>query len=103
MDQTWAYILMVCNHKPQEFDCLLLDSASLSIAQELLRTRYMEERKLFSENLWVEELVGGTQPGRQPAQGAGRPGLQPGQRAALPGLPDRDRESPGCQMEQLGE
>lgn len=49
LDQTWAYILMVCNHKPQEFDCLLLDSASLSIAQELLRTRYMEERKLFQK------------------------------------------------------
>ncbi|CAH1210106.1 Purine catabolism regulatory protein [Paenibacillus auburnensis] len=59
LDQTWAYILMVCNHKPQEFDCLLLDSASLSIAQELLRTRYMEERKLFSENLWVDELISG--------------------------------------------
>ncbi|WP_410512740.1 PucR family transcriptional regulator ligand-binding domain-containing protein [Paenibacillus sp. BR2-3] len=59
LDQTWAYILMVCNHKPQEFDCLLLDSASLSIAQELLRTRYMEERKLFSENLWVDELING--------------------------------------------
>jgi purine catabolism regulator len=59
LDQTWAYILMVCKHKPQEFDCLLLDSASLSIAQELLRTRYMEERKLFSETLWVDELIGG--------------------------------------------
>lgn len=59
LDQTWAYIMMVCNHKPQEFDCLLLDSASLSIAQELLRTRYMEERKLFSENLWVDELING--------------------------------------------
>lgn len=59
LDQTWAYILMICNHKPQEFDCLLLDSASLSIAQELLRTRYMEERKLFSENLWVDELING--------------------------------------------
>lgn len=59
LDQTWAYILMLCPHKPQEFDCLLLDSASLSIAQELLRTRYMEERKLFSENLWVDELING--------------------------------------------
>ncbi|WP_342563449.1 PucR family transcriptional regulator ligand-binding domain-containing protein [Paenibacillus sp. FSL R7-0345] len=59
LDQTWAYIMMVSNHKPQEFDCLLLDSASLSIAQELLRTRYMEERKLFSENLWVDELISG--------------------------------------------
>ncbi|WP_379130180.1 PucR family transcriptional regulator [Paenibacillus sp. sgz500958] len=59
LDQTWAYIVMICNHKPQEFDYLLLDSASLSIAQELLRTRYMEERKLFSENLWVDELING--------------------------------------------
>ncbi|MDF9839994.1 MULTISPECIES: PucR family transcriptional regulator ligand-binding domain-containing protein [unclassified Paenibacillus] len=59
LDQTWAYIMMISNHKPQEFDCLLLDSASLSIAQELLRTRYMEERKLFSENLWVDELISG--------------------------------------------
>ncbi|WP_151733617.1 PucR family transcriptional regulator [Paenibacillus tengchongensis] len=59
LDQTWAYILMISLQKPQEFDCMLLDSASLSIAQELLRTRYMEERKLFSENLWVDELISG--------------------------------------------
>ncbi|WP_411345065.1 PucR family transcriptional regulator [Paenibacillus sp. WLX1005] len=59
LDQTWAYIMMVCPHRPQEYDCLLLDSAALSIAQELLRTRYMEERRLFSENLWVEELING--------------------------------------------
>jgi purine catabolism regulator len=59
MDQTWAYIMMLCDHKPGEYDYLLLDSASLSIAQELLRTRYMEERKLFSENLWVDELMNG--------------------------------------------
>ncbi|WCT56543.1 PucR family transcriptional regulator ligand-binding domain-containing protein [Paenibacillus kyungheensis] len=59
LDQTWAYIMLICPHKPQEYECLLLDSASLSIAQELLRTRYMEERKLFSENLWVEELIYG--------------------------------------------
>ncbi len=59
LDQTWAYIMMICPHRPQEYDCLLLDSAALSIAQELLRTRYMEERRLFSENLWVEELING--------------------------------------------
>ncbi len=59
LDQTWAYLMMICSHRPQEYDCLLLDSAALSIAQELLRTRYMEERRLFSENLWVEELING--------------------------------------------
>lgn len=57
LDQTWAYIIVMCQHKPREYDYMLLDSASLSIAQELLRTRYMEERKLFSENLWVDELM----------------------------------------------
>ncbi|MBB3110769.1 purine catabolism regulator [Paenibacillus phyllosphaerae] len=59
LEQTWATIMMVCTQRPGEFDYLLLDSAALSIAQELLRTRYMEERKLFSENLWMGELLNG--------------------------------------------
>lgn len=57
LNQSWAYLALVCHREPVEFDYLLLDSAALSIAQELLRTRYMEERKLFSENLWVDELL----------------------------------------------
>jgi purine catabolism regulator len=59
MDQTWAHLIMVCRRKPQEYEHLLLESASLAVAQELLRTRYMEERKLFTENLWVDELMNG--------------------------------------------
>ena len=59
LDQTWAFLILICLHKPEEFDTLLLDSASMSIAQELLRTRYMEERKQFSENIWVDELLSG--------------------------------------------
>ncbi|RAU97359.1 PucR family transcriptional regulator [Paenibacillus sp. YN15] len=57
LNQNWAYLALICHREPVEFDYLLLDSAALSIAQELLRTRYMEERKLFSENLWVDELL----------------------------------------------
>lgn len=57
LNQTWAYLALICDREPVEYDYLLLDSASLSIAQELLRTRYMEERKLFSENMWVDELM----------------------------------------------
>lgn len=57
LNQTWSYLIMICGQSPSEYDYLLLDSASISIAQELLRTRYMEERKLFSENLWVDELL----------------------------------------------
>ncbi|ANS77278.1 hypothetical protein AWM70_15925 [Paenibacillus yonginensis] len=59
LDQTWAYLMMLSPGRPREYDCLLLDSASLSIAQELLRTRYMEERKCFSENGWVDDLLAG--------------------------------------------
>ncbi|WP_238996604.1 PucR family transcriptional regulator [Paenibacillus pinistramenti] len=59
LDQTWAYLMLLTPGRPREYDCLLLDSASLSIAQELLRTRYMEERKWFTENLWVDDLLGG--------------------------------------------
>ncbi|AJY77924.1 hypothetical protein VN24_21765 [Paenibacillus beijingensis] len=58
-DQTWALLLMITDQQPTEYDLMLADSASLSIAQELLRTRYMEERKLFSEHAWVGELIGG--------------------------------------------
>ncbi|MDF2922246.1 MAG: hypothetical protein K0R57_1160 [Paenibacillaceae bacterium] len=57
LNQTWAYLALICDGEPLEYDYLLLDSASLSIAQEMLRTRYMEERKLFSENMWVDELL----------------------------------------------
>ncbi|KIL40203.1 hypothetical protein SD70_15430 [Gordoniibacillus kamchatkensis] len=57
MGKTWAYIAMHLTHKPQEYEFLILDSASLSIAQDLLRKRYIQERKLYAENLWVDDLL----------------------------------------------
>ncbi|NEW06325.1 PucR family transcriptional regulator [Paenibacillus sp. SYP-B3998] len=57
MGKTWAHIVMVLSRKPQEYEYLILDSASLSIAQDLLRKRYMEERKLYSQTLWVDDLL----------------------------------------------
>ncbi|MCR8644433.1 PucR family transcriptional regulator ligand-binding domain-containing protein [Paenibacillus sp. N1-5-1-14] len=57
LGKTWAYIVLVLDHPPQEYHYLILDSASLSIAQDLLRKRYMEERKLYTENLWVDDLL----------------------------------------------
>jgi purine catabolism regulator len=57
MGQTWAYLCLVKNQEPTEYDFLLLDSASISIAQDLLKTRYIEERQLHTENLWVNDLV----------------------------------------------
>lgn len=57
LGSTWAYIVILLEHKPQEYDYLILDSASLSIAQDLLRNRYIDERKLYAENLWMDDLL----------------------------------------------
>ncbi|TXK81845.1 PucR family transcriptional regulator [Paenibacillus sp. N3.4] len=57
MGKTWAHMMMVLSRKPTEYEYLILDSASLSIAQDLLRKRYMEERKLYSQTLWVDDLL----------------------------------------------
>ncbi|WP_254776981.1 PucR family transcriptional regulator [Paenibacillus sp. yr247] len=57
MGKTWAHLILVLNRKPQEYEYLILDSASLSIAQDLLRKRYIEERKLYSQTLWVDDLL----------------------------------------------
>ncbi|UOF90978.1 PucR family transcriptional regulator ligand-binding domain-containing protein [Fodinisporobacter ferrooxydans] len=57
MGQTWAFIAMVSDQEPHEYHSLIIESASLSISQELLRERYMEERKLHTENLWVDDLL----------------------------------------------
>lgn len=57
LGRTWAYIIILLDQKPQEYDYLILDSASLSIAQDLLRKRYIEERKLYTENLWMDDLL----------------------------------------------
>ncbi|WP_219838166.1 PucR family transcriptional regulator [Paenibacillus sp. R14(2021)] len=57
MGKTWAHLVLSLSRKPQEYEYLLMDSASLSIAQDLLRKRYVEERKLYSQTLWMDELL----------------------------------------------
>ncbi|WP_235847643.1 PucR family transcriptional regulator [Paenibacillus tuaregi] len=57
LGKTWAHLVILLDRKPQEFEYLILDSASLSIAQDILRKRYMEERKLYSQTLWVDDLL----------------------------------------------
>jgi len=59
MEQTWATLVAALRRPAHETDYLLLDSASLSIAQDLLRNRFLEERKLYTETLWVDDLLHG--------------------------------------------
>jgi PucR family transcriptional regulator, purine catabolism regulatory protein len=57
MGQIWAYIGMICNRQPHRYDDLILDWSSLAIAQDLLRKRYIEERRLHFEHVWVDDLL----------------------------------------------
>ena len=57
LGQTWAYLGLVCETPPEEYESLLLDGSSLAIAQDLLRKRYLEEKKLHSEHLWVNDWL----------------------------------------------
>ncbi|WP_438448037.1 PucR family transcriptional regulator [Gorillibacterium sp. sgz5001074] len=60
LGRIWGYVAMAMKDRlPQEFDSLILDSASLWAAQDLLRKRYVEERRMYTENLWVEDLLNG--------------------------------------------
>ncbi|WP_201318239.1 PucR family transcriptional regulator [Paenibacillus sp. EPM92] len=57
LGKPWAYVVMVLDQEPEQYDYLILDSATLSISQDLLRNRYIEERKLYTENLWIDDLI----------------------------------------------
>lgn len=58
MGQIWAYVTLVLQKRePDEFKLLVLDRASVALAQDLLRKNYMEEKKLHAENLWVGDLI----------------------------------------------
>jgi purine catabolism regulator len=60
MGQTWANLILAFRDRdPLEYDSLVLDRASLALSQDLLRKKYMDERKLHSENLWVDDLING--------------------------------------------
>ncbi|MEX2104606.1 MAG: helix-turn-helix domain-containing protein, partial [Bacilli bacterium] len=58
MNQALGFIVLVNNHRSsEEFDFLILDRLTISVAQDLLRRNYMEEKKLHSEQIWVDDLI----------------------------------------------
>lgn len=68
MGQTWAHLALLLPQEPTEYHHLVLESAALSLAQDLLRRRYMEERRLHTENVWVNELLHEKEPTEQQLQ-----------------------------------
>jgi purine catabolism regulator len=57
MDQIWAYLVMVIERESDEFDCLILDRASLAISQKLLRKLFLDEKRLLLESTWLNDLL----------------------------------------------
>ncbi|WP_141603811.1 PucR family transcriptional regulator [Terrilactibacillus laevilacticus] len=58
MGQTWAYLCMNVGHqKPSEFDTLVMGRAVLCIAQENIRIKYVEEKQMHHEQLWIKDLI----------------------------------------------
>lgn len=58
--QTWGYLLMILEgRQPEELDYLMLDSASISIAQDLLRNWYLDEKQAHAEHVWVADYIHG--------------------------------------------
>ncbi|CAM3604761.1 PucR family transcriptional regulator [Marinicrinis lubricantis] len=59
MNQTCADLVMEGEHDLNEFDILALDRCATAVAQEWMRTMYLEERKRYKENGWVKEWLDG--------------------------------------------
>ncbi|MDP4099291.1 PucR family transcriptional regulator ligand-binding domain-containing protein [Paenibacillus sp. P96] len=62
LGQVWAHLAIIGVNQPLPHETRLLDSASLAISQELLRSRTMEERTLFARSSWLEDLLQGNPP-----------------------------------------
>lgn len=60
MNQTFANLIIEADTELSEFDILALDRCATALAQELMRTMYVEERKRYRENVWIQEWLEGT-------------------------------------------
>lgn len=59
LDHLFADLLLQGKLELSEFQILALDRAATAIAQEMMRTKYMEERRRHKEDLWSIDWLGG--------------------------------------------
>ncbi|WP_018886940.1 PucR family transcriptional regulator [Paenibacillus massiliensis] len=59
LGQTWAHLAFLHHGDDTADELSLLDSAALSIAQELLRSHTLEDRRWSTHQQWLQELVEG--------------------------------------------
>lgn len=56
MGQTWGYLLIE-HSDVTSFEKLVLDRASIALAQMILRRTYNEEKSLLQSNRWILDLM----------------------------------------------
>ncbi|MDQ0058900.1 PucR family transcriptional regulator [Paenibacillus harenae] len=59
LDHLFADLLLQGKTELSEFQILALDRCATAIAQEMMRTKYMEERRRHKEDLWAVDWLGG--------------------------------------------
>ncbi|WP_053377336.1 PucR family transcriptional regulator [Paenibacillus sp. FJAT-27812] len=59
LDHLFADLLLQSKLELSEFQILALDRAATAIAQEMMRTKYMEERRRHKEDLWSVDWLSG--------------------------------------------
>ncbi len=59
LDHLFADLLLQGKQELSEFQNLALDRAATAIAQEMMRTKYMEERRRHKEDLWSVDWLAG--------------------------------------------
>lgn len=69
LGQTWAHLAFLHHGDDTADELSLLDSAALSIAQELLRIHTLEDRRWFTHQPWLQELVEGQIPDERQLMG----------------------------------
>ncbi|OUM88816.1 MAG: hypothetical protein BAA01_14400 [Bacillus thermozeamaize] len=59
-NQKWADLALISrNRELTEFDSLILDRCATAVAQELMRTLYVEERRRHQEDQWIYDWLSG--------------------------------------------
>ncbi|TCZ76511.1 PucR family transcriptional regulator [Paenibacillus albiflavus] len=59
LDHLFADLIIYSDKELSEFDILALDRCSTAVAQEIMRTSYMEEKRRFKEDLWIIDWLTG--------------------------------------------
>jgi len=59
LDHFFADLVIYADKELSEFDVLALDRCSTAVAQEIMRTSYMEEKRRYKEDMWIIDWLSG--------------------------------------------